>query len=95
MSDEQRKKTDDELIAMYEERIRAAKRRKQDKLRRDKAKRDKALAETADAMTVQQFIATANAHHLNDLSKVGQVLALAYEDKRAESAAADDAGESE
>lgn len=95
MSDEKRKKTDDELIAMYEERIRAAKRRKQDKLRRDKAKRDKALAEMADAMTVQQFVATANAHRLGEQSTAAQVLACACEDKLAESAAADDAGESE
>ncbi len=93
MSDEKRKKTDDELIAMYEQRIRAAKRRKQDKLLREKAKRDKAVAEAADAVTVAELIAKldANARY----GTVAQAVVAAYEAKRAESAAADGAGESE
>lgn len=81
------KKTDDELIADCEARLKQLRKRKADALRREQAKRALGIAEQADSMTLQKLIDAANARGCDASAPVGALLSRLYDEKRAEEAA--------
>lgn len=81
------KKTDDELIADCEARLKQLRKRKADAIRREQTRRAKGIAEQADSMTLQQFIDAANARGCDASAPVGALLSRLYDAAKAEKAA--------
>lgn len=81
------KKTDDELIAQCEARLKALRKRKAAALRRAQTKRAEGIAAQADAMSLEQLIAAAHERACDGSAIVGALLSQLYEDAHADEAA--------
>lgn len=82
------KKTDDELIADCEARLKQLRKRKADAIRREQTRRAKGIAEQADSMTLQQLIDAANARGCDARVPVGTLLSRLYDAAKTEERAA-------